>query len=76
MDINDRLTTIEAALDETGAEITAELATLRKQIQHVISPDALATLARLQTKAGWLADIIPGTPAPAARAAKPENLKT
>lgn len=61
-DINARLAAIETRLDEASTEITAELAKLREQLGNVITPEAEATLARLETKSGALADIIPNTP--------------
>lgn len=60
--IAERLTLVETALDEAGTEIVSELAKLRDQIANgTVTPEALETLGRLETKAKALADIIPNT---------------
>lgn len=64
MTIAERLTAIETKLDEAASEITTELITLRGQLGNVITPEAEATLARLEGKATALANIIPGSPSP------------
>lgn len=56
--LNERLLGIETAVDEAGTELVAELAKLREQI-GVLTPEAEATIARLETKSKALADIIP-----------------
>jgi chromosome segregation ATPase len=63
--IDERLAAIEGSIDEAGGEITLELAKLREQLGNVITPEAEATIARLETKAKALADIIPNAPPPA-----------
>jgi len=57
--LNDRLLGIETAVDEAGTEIVAELTKLREQLGGVLTPEAEATIARLETKSKALADIIP-----------------
>lgn len=59
MDINERLTAVEKNLDEASTEITAELAKLREQLGNTITPEADATIGRLETKSKALADVIP-----------------
>jgi hypothetical protein len=66
MTIAERLAAIENKLDEAASEITTELITLRGQLGNVITPEAEATLARLEGKATALANIIPDAPAPPA----------
>jgi len=60
--LEERLAAIETALDEAGTELTAELAKLREQIASgTVTPAALETIGRLETKAKALADIMPNT---------------
>jgi len=61
--VNERLTAIETALDEAGAEIVSELAKLREQIANgTVTQEALDTLGRIEAKANGLAAIIPNAP--------------
>lgn len=55
----ERLSGIETSLDEASTELLAELTKLREQLGNVITPEAEAVIARLETKAKALADVIP-----------------
>lgn len=55
----ERLAGIETALDEASTELTGELAKLREQLGNVITPEAEAIIARLESKSKALADVIP-----------------
>ncbi len=57
--LNERLLGIESTLDEASLEITGELAKLREQLGNVLTPEAEATIARLEAKGKGLADVIP-----------------
>jgi len=57
--LNERLLGIESALDEASLEIAGELAKLREQLGNVLTPEAEATIARLESKGKALADVIP-----------------
>ena len=57
--LQERLSAIEASLDEASTELTTELAKLREQLGNVITPEADAIITRLEAKSKALADIIP-----------------
>ena len=57
--LTERLAGIETALDEASTELTGELAKLREQLGNVITPEAEAIIARLESKSRALADVIP-----------------
>lgn len=60
---NERLTKIEADLTEGLGEVNAEIAKLREQIgADNLSPEAAATLLRIEAQAAALKDIIPNAP--------------
>lgn len=59
--ITERLNTIETKLIEGSSEIIAEIARLREEN---LSPEGEATLARLETAAQALADLVPQPPTP------------
>ncbi len=62
--LKERLDKIEADLNEGVGEVTSEITLLRDQLANAgtIPADAEATLARIETKAGALKDIIPNAP--------------
>jgi ABC-type transporter Mla subunit MlaD len=57
--VAERLAAVESAIDEGSSELVAEIAKLREQIGAGITPEAEATLVRLEAKATALKDIIP-----------------
>lgn len=60
--LQERFDQIETKLDEGTKELLAELKTLREQIAiGSLTPQAEATLQRIETKAKVIADVIPGT---------------
>lgn len=59
--LQERFDAIEAKLDEGSSELLAELKTLRDQLAgSVLTPEAEATLQRIEAKSKGIADIIPG----------------
>lgn len=61
--VTERLAAVEGRLDEASTEILAEIAKLKEEN---LSPEGEATLARLESKANALADIVGNVPAPPA----------
>lgn len=59
--LQERFDAIETKLDEGSSELLAELKTLRDQLAgSVLTPEAEATLQRIEAKSKGIADIIPG----------------
>ena len=60
--VKERLETIETHIDEGTAEVLAEIAALREAIANGNPAQIEEVLARLETKATTLKDIIPNAP--------------